>query len=254
MTKLNMTALLIALLGMTPNAEVVGQRVQDLKQREVKVQTAPLEVAKKQVNPAFQDPKNADPKLPNILIIGDSISIGYMVPLRESLAGIANVYRPKTNCGPSNRGLENIDAWLGDRNWDLIQINHGLHDLKYMGSNGQNLANPKAEGSHQQIPPDQYAKNLDALARRLKKTDAKIIWCETTPVPEGASGRVVGDSKKYNEIAKRVMSGHGIETNQLYDHALENVPTKEANVHYSPENSRRLAKWCAQVIVKHLEQ
>jgi acyl-CoA thioesterase-1 len=207
----------------------------------------------RKVNPAFQNPEKPDPNLPNVLIIGDSISIGYMVPLREELSGVANVYRPQTNCGPSSTGLENLDAWLGDRHWSLIQINHGLHDLKYMGPQGQNLADPNSEASHQQIPPDQYAKNLNALAERLKKTGAKIIWCETTPVPEGAAGRVVGDSKKYNEIAKRVMASHEINTNGLFDYASKNVPTREANVHYTPENSKKLAAFVASSIKKQLE-
>ena len=39
-----------------------------------------------------------DPALPRVLIIGDSISIGYTLPLRAALDGIANVHRPPTNC------------------------------------------------------------------------------------------------------------------------------------------------------------
>lgn len=206
----------------------------------------------RRINPAYLDPENPDPKLPNVLIIGDSISIGYMAPLRKELSGTANVYRPKTNCGPSSKGLDEIDAWIGDRRWSLIQINHGLHDLKYMGPEGQNLADPKAESSHQQIPPEQYAKNLDLLAERLKKTGATIIWCETTPVPEGAAGRVVGDSKKYNAIAKKVMNEHGITTNGLFDFALKNVPTRPANVHYTAENSQKLAAFVAASIKENL--
>ena len=206
----------------------------------------------RKINPAYQNPENPDPNLPNVLVIGDSISIGYMVPLRAELQGTANVYRPQTNCGPSSKGLEEIDQWLGDRKWSVIQINHGLHDLKYMGPQGQNLADPKNESSHQQIPPDQYAANLDTLAKRLKRTGAKVIWCETTPVPNGAAGRVVGDSAKYNAIAKKVMSTHGIKTNGLFDFASKNVPTREANVHYTPENSTKLAKFVADSIRKEL--
>ena len=48
-------------------------------------------------NPAFTDPKD-DPSLPNVLLLGDSISIGYHTAVREACAGKANVFRPKTNC------------------------------------------------------------------------------------------------------------------------------------------------------------
>ena len=208
----------------------------------------------KKVPPAFQPPKTIDSKLPNVLIIGDSISIGYMLPLRKKLEGKANVFRPATNCGPSTRGLENIESWIGDRRWSVIQFNHGLHDLKYMGPKNQNLADPKDATSHQQVPPDEYAKNIRKLAERMKKTGAQVIFCQTTPVPEGAAGRVVGDSKKYNEIAEEVMKDLGeIKITRLYDYSIKNVPTREANVHYTAENSDKLAAFVAKQIMAAIE-
>ena len=132
--------------------------------------------------------------LPRVLLIGDSISIDYTVPVRELLKAKANVHRPLTNCGPTTRGLTGIEEWLGDGKWDVIHFNWGLHDLKYMGPQGQNLADPKAKDSRPQVPIDEYEKNLRKLVSRLKKTKAKLIWRSTTPVPEGCKGRVVGDS------------------------------------------------------------
>src|SRR3954465_5493214 len=55
--------------------------------------------------------------LPRVLLIGDSISMGYTLPVREALAGKANVHRPPANCGPTSRGVEMIDSWLGDGRW-----------------------------------------------------------------------------------------------------------------------------------------
>jgi acyl-CoA thioesterase-1 len=179
-------------------------------------------------------------------LIGDSISIGYMQATRKQLAGEANVWRPPTNCGPSTRGLESLDDWLGDRKWDVIHFNFGLHDLKYMGPNNENLADPKGETSHQQVPIDQYVANLKKIAERLKKTGATVIWCETTPVPEGAAGRVVGDSKRYNKAAAKAMAEvGGIEIDRLYDHALNHAEQKKANVHYSQAGSEKLAEQVA---------
>ncbi|MEO1990792.1 MAG: SGNH/GDSL hydrolase family protein [Pirellulales bacterium] len=210
--------------------------------------------AQKPNNPAFSPPKSIQSDLPNVLIIGDSISIGYMLPLRKQLDGVANVFRPTTNCGPTIRGLEQLDSWLGDRKWDLIQWNHGLHDLKYMGPKGENLSDPDDATSHQQVPPKEYEKNLHTLTKRLKKTGATLVFCETTPVPEGAGGRVVGDSKKYNAIAQRVMREENVAINTLFDFASENVPTRPANVHYTSENSEKLAAFLAADIKKRLAQ
>ena len=203
---------------------------------------------KKALPPAFQPPE-VNPKLPNVLLIGDSISIGYMLDVRKQLAGEANVWRPAVNCGPSTRGVESLDSWIGDRKWDVIHFNFGLHDLKYMGPNNENLAEPNAPGSHQQVPLDQYVENLRKIAQRLQATGATVIWCQTTPVPVGAAGRVVGDSKRYNEAAGKVMAELGIATDPLYEVALEHANLqREANVHYTPEGSAALGEQVAKVI------
>lgn len=211
--------------------------------------------AKKKKTPRKPNPAMAPVKdvagLPRVLLIGDSISIGYTVPTREALKGKANVHRPRANCGPTITGLKQIDKWLGDGKWDVIHFNWGLHDLKYMGPNGENLV-PKEKGGHQQVPPAEYEKNLNTLVERLKKTGAKLIWRNTTPVPPGAKGRVVGDSAKYNEIAARVMKKHGVPTHDLYTISMARM--KEimlpANVHYTKEGSAVLGK----AVAKRIEQ
>ncbi|MBC8352177.1 MAG: SGNH/GDSL hydrolase family protein [Planctomycetes bacterium] len=188
--------------------------------------------------------------LPRVLLIGDSISIGYTVAVREELKGKANVHRPLTNCGPTIRGIEQIDRWLGDKKWDVIHFNWGLHDLKYMGADGKNLADPKDAKSHQQVPPDEYEKHLRTLVARMKKTGATLIWCSTTPVPEGAAGRVVGDSVKYNEVAAKVMKENDVATDDLYTFSksrLAEIQLK-ANVHFSGDGSKTLAKQVAKSI------
>ena len=69
--------------------------------------------AKDTPNPAFAEVEDVA-GLPRVLLIGDSISIGYTVPVREALKGMVNVHRPKANCGPTSTALKSIDAWLGD--------------------------------------------------------------------------------------------------------------------------------------------
>jgi acyl-CoA thioesterase-1 len=202
-------------------------------------------------NPAMQ-PVTDDPALPRVLLLGDSISIGYTVAVRELLGGKANVHRALTNCGPTTRGLESIDDWLGDKPWDVIHFNWGLHDLKYMGAGGENLADPAAADSRQQVPPDEYEANLRKLVERLKKTDASLIWCSTTPVPAGAAGRVVGDAARYNATAARIMQEQGIAVDDLYAVAKPQLAEIQlpANVHFTPEGSRVLA----QAVAKSIEQ
>ena len=131
--------------------------------------------------------------LPRVLLIGDSISIGYTLTVRELLKGKVNLHRIPTNGGPTIKGLEQIDSWIGKKKWDVIHFNWGLHDLKYMGPNGENLF-PKEKGGKVQVTLFKYKKNLERLVTRLKKTGAKLIWRNTTPILPGSRGRYVGDS------------------------------------------------------------
>ena len=88
--------------------------------------------------------------LPNVLILGDSISIGYTPYVMEQLKGIANVYRPvfkngnNENCQGTMNGLLHIDRWIGNKQWDIIHFNFGLHDLKHVDPiTGKNSSNKK---------------------------------------------------------------------------------------------------------------
>ena len=205
-------------------------------------------------NPAMAPIKDA-PGLPRVLLIGDSISIGYTLPTRAALKGKANVHRPRTNCGPTTKGVAEIDEWIGEGKWDVIHFNWGLHDLKYMGPNGENLY-PKEKGGKQQVPPAEYEKNLEKLVKRLKKTGAKLIWRNTTPVPPGSKGRYVGDSAEYNQIAAKVMKKHGLPTHDLF--TLSKKRMKEimlpANVHYTKAGSAVLGKEVARRIEQALAE
>ena len=194
------------------------------------------------------------PGLPRVLLIGDSISIGYTLPTRALLKGKVNLHRIPTNGGPTIKGLEQIDTWLGKKKWDVIHFNWGLHDLKYMGPNGENLF-PKEKGGKVQVPIQEYEKNLERLVVRMKKTNAKLIWRNTTPVPPGSKGRYVGDSIKYNAAAARVMIRHGIPTHDLFTMSKKRM--KEimlpANVHYTKDGSEVLGGDEAMVILEALK-
>ncbi len=184
-------------------------------------------------NPVFAEPED-HPNLPNVLLIGDSISIGYTLPTRELLKGKADVFRIPENGGPTTHGLEKIDAWLGTNQWDVIHFNWGLHDLKFM------------ENGRRQVGFDDYEQNLEKLVARLKQTGAKLIWCSTTPLPPGKLQplRKPGDDIAYNIAARRLMEKHGIAIDDLHAFALPRMPEiqQAANVHYTEEGSATLAK------------
>lgn len=203
----------------------------------------PLHAGGKKPDPAFAAVKD-DPKLPRVLLIGDSISIGYTVPVQEMLQGKANVHRIPENGGPTTNGLKKIERWLGQEPWDVIHFNWGLHDLKR-----------DAQGQHQ-VPLEQYEKNLAALVQKMKGRAKVLIWCSTTPVPEGkvSPPRRPGDVIAYNKAASKVMRDNGIPTDDLYTFALPRLQEiqRPVNVHFTAAGSRLLARQVAGSIAKAL--
>jgi acyl-CoA thioesterase-1 len=183
-------------------------------------------------------PVTDTPGLPRVLLIGDSISMGYTLPVRELLAGKANVHRIPENGGSTRTGLEKLDAWLGKGKWDVIHFNWGLHDLKHWKDGKMDIT------GDQVTTVEDYAANLKLLVKRLRATGAKLIWATTTPVPEGSAGRVPGDDVKYNAAAQRVMQEANIPIDDL--HAVASARLAELqrpkNVHFTDAGSRALAE------------
>ena len=189
-----------------------------------------------------------DPALPRVLLIGDSISIGYTPAVRELFAGKANVLRIPENGGPTTKGLEKLKAWLGAGKWDVIHFNWGLHDLKRL------IDGKKDVRGEWQVSPEDYERNLDKLVGRLKATGAKLIWAATTPVPEGAAGRIQGEALEANAIAAKVMKKYGVPINDLYAHVAPHLAEyqRPKDVHFTPEGSAFLAKHVAAAILEAL--
>lgn len=199
----------------------------------------------------------ADPDLPRVLIIGDSISIGYTKPTIELLKGVANVERVKANCGDTKRGLKNLQRWLGKTDWDVIHFNWGLHDLCYRHPDSKTQGHRDKVNGTISVPLAQYEKNLETLVRQLEQTNATLIWATTTPVPEGEAGRVVGDDLKYNEVAKKIMQKHNIKINDLHQLASGfEAPlwAGPGNVHFKPAGSQKLAQQVAREIKAALKE
>ncbi len=189
---------------------------------------------------------------PKVLIIGDSISIGYFEPTKQLLEGKAEVCHNEGNAQHTAHGLAKLDEWLGDTTWDVIHFNHGLHDLKHINEKGQMVA--PADGT-QQIPVEDYARNLEELVERLRKTGATLIFATTTPVPEGSMGRIKGDAERYNQVAVPIMKKHGVRINDLYAYALPRLDSiqRPRNVHFTPAGSRLLAEQVTQNILSALD-
>jgi hypothetical protein len=192
-----------------------------------------------------------DPHLPRVLIMGDSISLGYTWEVRKLLAGKANVQHPDVNCWSTAFGLEHIKQWIGGKHWDVIYFNFGLHDLKYLNDKAEYVTPDKGL---QVASIKEYQANLRNIVATLKKTGAKLIFATTTPVPKGAGGRVPGDEIRYNTAASEVMRETGIEVDDLWSVVNPSLATLQLpqNVHFNSEGSRVLGVEAASRIARVL--
>ena len=194
----------------------------------------------------FDNPVD-NPALPRVLIIGDSISIGYTPRVRKLLKGKANVHRPKTNCRWSAYGNEKILDWIGNSKWDLIHFNFGLWD--WYGWKQPNKSTPES-----------YAKNLEGVVEKLKSTGAKLVFAVTTPPcigPEKKVQFIVSDKRaeSFNRSALAVMGKNNITINDLYSLIGNNrkqYQRGENDVHYNEAGRDLLATKVAKVIDREL--
>jgi cephalosporin-C deacetylase-like acetyl esterase len=155
----------------------------------------------------------ADPNLPRVVLIGDSIRMGYAPLVAKRLEGKAVVISDKENGGDSSNVLKHLDTWAIKEKPAVIHLNCGLHDLK-LGR----------KTKLHQVEPEQYEANLRQIVDRLRKeTSATIVFADTTPIHDerhaarkGDFDRTETDVKRYNDRAGAVMRSAGIPVHDLH--------------------------------------
>lgn len=195
---------------------------------------------------------------PKILIIGDSISIGYTSYVKEYLLGKAVVAHNLGNAQHTGTGLEKLKEWIGDGKWDIIQFNWGLWDLCYRHPNSKVQGNRDKINGKITTPISTYSANLDSLVTILKETtDAKLIFVTTTYVPPNEEGRYKNDVIRYNEAAKKIMKQHSITVNDVHERSIaihRDFGKGLDNVHFSDEGYRRLGKLIADFLSVNIKK
>lgn len=176
-----------------------------------------------------------------VVLIGDSIRLGYQSTVIKELEDEAEVMTPDENCGNSQRILENIDRWITDRHPDIVHLNCGLHDLR------------KERGaSDNAVPPAEYETNLRNILSKVQAAcNPLIIVALTTPVNEAWHrerkdfDRIEADVEEYNRIARLIASEFDFPINNLYtavmDAGRDNILTQDG-VHYSDEGYAMLGQ------------
>lgn len=212
----------------------------------------PVEAQKSEEQDPFTHPfanPVDDPQQPRVLIIGDSISIGYTPRVRKLLDGQANVHRPMTNCRWSAFGDEHIEEWIGNGDWDVIHFNFGLWD--WYGWRQESKATPES-----------YARSLDRIVRKIRaKSSAQLVFAITTPpcIASERNAKIVVTEERaeqFNKAARDVMERHKVGTNDLYEvirGKRAELQKGENDVHYNDAGRDLLAAKVASRIQRKLK-
>jgi len=195
-------------------------------------------------------------KKPKILIIGDSISIGYTPYVVNHFKERAIVMRNPGNANDTGKGLKTIREYIGDEDWDIIQFNWGLHDLCYRHPDSKSAGNRDKVNGKITFEVDEYARNLDSLVRTMKElSDARLVFVTTSYVPENEPGRFVKDPVIYNKAAKKVMKKHSVLINDIYK---KSKPIHKAygmgndDVHFSDKGNEQMSKLIIEFLEKEI--
>lgn len=185
----------------------------------------------------------------NVILIGDSIRMGYLPFAARELENTAQVWGPEINGGTSRNILAHLDEWALARDSDLIHLNCGLHDL---------ARDPDEHGhdGNTRVPIAEYENNVREILSRIQKADKKIVWATTTPVHEinhKAKGfeRRETDVEAYNAIARGVAQQLGVpinDLNRVVNEAGRARVLLPDGVHYADDGSALLGHAVAQFV------
>jgi lysophospholipase L1-like esterase len=186
-----------------------------------------------------------------VVLIGDSIRMGYEKTVREELEGVAEVATAEQNGGDSRRVLAMVDDWALSQSPDVVHVNCGLHDLK-----------KPFDSDEAQVPLAEYTQNVTKILEALKEgVKGTVIWAFTTPVNQAwhherkGFDRFEADAVAYNEQAKAICERLGVATNDLYDVVMKagrDALLGPDGVHFGEEGYKVLGKAVASAIREKL--
>ncbi|MGB6742370.1 MAG: SGNH/GDSL hydrolase family protein [Terracidiphilus sp.] len=190
-------------------------------------------------------PDSAVAGLPNVLLVGDSITRGYYPAVEKDLAGAANVYLFATSAASGDPRLpgqlHDYFSMMGLK-FAVVHFSNGMHGWGYT--------------------EQQYAAGLPGMIAALREgaPQAVLIWATTTPVLHDAtSGAAIGGSsnariEERNRLAAAIMTKEGIVTDDQHALMLGHQDTHNGDVHFTEAGSAIQAAQVAQSIRQALSK
>lgn len=180
-----------------------------------------------------------------ILLLGDSIRLGYQPAVTELLEGKAEVYGPEDNCRFTMYTLWHAFQWVAAAGEpDIIHWNNGIWDMYTHLQDGKSF-----------ITPEEYGCNIIRILRELRALcpGSRVMFATTTPVSDQNTLITNESIDRINEIARRVMQAEGVEIDDL-NRALRGRPELicEDLLHLTPQGYHTAAQAVVQALSPYL--
>jgi hypothetical protein len=180
-------------------------------------------------------PPHPDPKLPNVLLLGDSISRNYFPEVTKDLEGVANVYlMASSTCVGDPRLPHQIAefASLEHVRFRVVHFNNGMHGWDY------------SETEYKAAFPE-----FLLAARSLVDKDGTLIWADTTPIrPDASNGASNPRIEARNAIALAFVKPAGILIDDQHGLMTQHGDLHEDDVHFNPAGARIQGDQAASII------
>ncbi|HEY0306890.1 MAG TPA: SGNH/GDSL hydrolase family protein [Acidobacteriaceae bacterium] len=184
-------------------------------------------------------PDKVDAALPNVLLIGDSITRAYYPEVVKDLAGKANCYYFATSAGSGDERLPGQIAAtfrMFHMKWAVVHFNNGMHGWGYT--------------------EEEYGRYLPEMLDAVKAgaSEAGLIWATTTPVrKEQASGASNARIVARNTLAVKAIAGQGIAVDDQYGLMIAHQDLHADGVHFNAAGSALQAQQVAESVAAVLK-
>lgn len=179
-------------------------------------------------------PAHPDSKLPNVLLVGDSISRNYYPEVQHSLHDVANVYllASSTSIGDPRLSHQLAEFVAMERvHFRIVHFNNGMHGWDY------------SEEEYRKAFPA-FLKSIRAMAQ-----GASLIWASTTPVKSDAVGGATNDRvDARNAIALALVNRAHIPIDDQHALMMKHLDTYQDTVHFNEEGSEIQGRQAAKFI------
>ena len=170
-------------------------------------------------------PPHPDLHLPNVLLLGDSISRNYFPQVTKDLEGVANVYlmASSTSVGDPRLSREIAEFAAMERvRFSVVHFNNGMHGWGY------------TEDKYKAAFP-QFLKAVHVLVDKR----GSLIWANTTHVrPEATNGATNPRIDERNAIALALVKSAGIPIDDQHTLMLQHGDLFEDSIHFNPAGAR----------------